>query len=110
MAYNPLNGTPSVKPYAAAAAVPDTGRKYFYDEVNFKWRPFVSTAEAEGYFNTPESRFGNFSIIVNTGGTLLNGVITGGTNAEWWWKDNLTTLVEKQSGGGGSTSIEEYDI
>lgn len=113
MAYNPaVAGITVNKPIAQAVGAPDTSRKMFFDEVTFKWRAFMNTAEVIAYFDTPEKRFGGFSILVNTGGTLSGGVVTGGSNDEWWWKDNLTDggLVLKTSGVGGGSTIKQYDI
>lgn len=98
--YNPANSTVSNKPYGMAQFGPTDARSYKYDSANFKWRPYVSTAEVLEYLYLPKYRSGQVSIIINTGGTLVNGVITGGTNAEWWFKDGTGDgdLILKQSG------------
>jgi hypothetical protein len=114
MAYNPaVAGVTVNKALAVAVAAPTDSRSLFFDEVNLIWRPYVSSAEVLAYLNTPEKRFGNFPIIINTGGTLSGGIITGGTNAEWWFKDGVAdgNLVLKTSGGtGGGSTIKQYDI
>lgn len=113
MAYNPLNGTLSTKPYSVSTPVPDGGRTYKYDEAYNEYRPFMDLAEVIAEFPTTISRKGHFAVVVNTGGTYASGVITGGTNEEYWWKDNYTNggLVQKNvgGGGGGGTTIGEID-
>ncbi|OOQ57140.1 hypothetical protein [Mucilaginibacter pedocola] len=102
--YNPSLQTTTNKPIGLAGK-PVDARSYFYDDVNFVYRPYLNTAEVLNYLSTPGSRTGQFSIIINSGGSLENGVITGGTNAEWWFKDSVadTGLLPKgsSSGGGG---------
>lgn len=49
-------------------------------------RAFVDTAEVNRWFNTSKYREGLFPIQVNTGGTLSNGKITGGTNTFWYYR------------------------
>lgn len=115
MSYNAaIAGTLSNKAYAPAQAVPTDARSYYYDNVNFVLRPYVSTTEVRDHLNTPSKRTGHFPIIINTGGTLVDGVITGGTNVEWWFKDGVADgdLVEKtgSGGGGGGSTIIEYDF
>jgi hypothetical protein len=87
--YNPSGpgGTPLNRPIALTGK-PDGARTYLYDAVNFTYRAFVSLAEANAYI-TGNSRKGSFYVMVNTGGTLLNGVIIGGTNAAYWWRDGI---------------------
>ena len=95
--YNPTKGTASNKPYAPSQGVPTDSRSYFYDSINFVWRPYVSTTEVKSYLNLSKYRVGQFDIIVNTGGTLSSGVITGGTNALWYFKNGTadSNLVPK---------------
>ncbi len=64
-------------------------RSYYHDRTNFTYRPYQSTAEVLQYLATANVRKGQFVIIVNTGGTLTAGNITGGTNAEWWFRDGV---------------------
>ena len=95
--YNPTKGTASNKPYAPSQAVPTDSRTYFYDSINFVWRPYLNTAEVKSYLNLSKYRVGQFDIVVNTGGTLNSGVITGGTNALWYFKNGTadSNLVPK---------------
>jgi len=97
--YNPTKGTASNKPYAPSQAVPTDSRTYFYDSINFVWRPYVSTSEVKSYLNLSKYRIGQFDIVVNTGGTLASGVITGGTNALWYFKNGTadSNLVLKSA-------------
>jgi hypothetical protein len=92
MAYNPTVHTVFNKSVGIAQAVPTDARSYYYDDVNFKYRPYVSQSEVIGYLNLPKYRTGQFAIIINTGGTLLNGVITGGVNDEWWFRNGTADV------------------
>jgi hypothetical protein len=86
--YNPSRHTVSNKAYGVAQAAPTDARSMFYDEDNFVYRAYVSTAEVLTYLSLPKYRTGQFDIVVNTGGVLgVNGVITGGTNAIWFFRD-----------------------
>lgn len=101
MPYIASQHTTSNKPIGIGAAVPTDARSYFYDSVNFLYRPFISVAEALAYLDTPTKRTGHFPVIVNTGGTVngATGVLTGGTNAEYVFKDGVAdaNLVIKQA-------------
>ncbi len=88
MPYNASQETTVAKPIGANG-MPDGARSYFHDIPNFTWRPYVSTAEVLSYLTTAANRRGHFLIIVNSGGTLANGVITGGVNTPWWFKDGV---------------------
>ncbi len=106
--YNPSASTyltPLNKPIGLTGKS-DGGRTMYYDAVNFRYRAFVSVAEANTYI-TGSARIGWFPVVINTGGTLLNGVITGGTNALYYWKDGIADgdLVLMNSGGGGSGTV-----
>jgi hypothetical protein len=105
--YNPSLQTVSNKPYGINAAAPTDARSYFYDVTNFTYRPYQSTAEVISYLNLTRYRTGQFDIVVNTGGTLLNGVITGGTNTIWYFKDSTTNggLVLKVSSITDTTAL-----
>lgn len=100
--YIPSKGSVTAKPIAPSAGVPTDARSYFYDSLNFRWRPFLSIAEARSFLSSQNLRRGHFPVIVNAGGTVLNGVVTGGINSEYWFKDGLadSNLVEKKGGGG----------
>lgn len=100
--YNPSLHATVNKSLGMSQAGPTDARSYFYDENNFVYRPYVSIQEVKTYLTLPKFRTGQFDIIVNTGGTLASGVITGGTNAVYYFKDGTTDndLVFK-----GSTSL-----
>ncbi len=68
----------------------------YYDAVNFVYRAFVDTTEVWIYLNQAKYRTGMFPVLVNTGGVLSSGVITGGTNRLWFYKNgtNRNNLVE----------------
>jgi hypothetical protein len=85
--YNPSLNTVSNKSYAPAQAVPTDARSMFYDATLFVFRPYQSTAEVLSYLNLTKYREGKFDIIVNSGGVLSNGVITGGTNYIYWFRN-----------------------
>lgn len=89
--FNPAIHTATNKPVGLIGK-PVDARTYFYDEVNFVYRAYVSTAEVLTYLNTASDRVGQFPIIINTGGSLSAGIITGGTNAEWWFKDGVADV------------------
>lgn len=100
MSYSPSLHTTSNKAYGITG-IPDDARSYYYDSTYFKYRPYVDTAEVLAYLDTPTKRIGHFSVIINTGGTLSAGVITGGTNVEWWFKDGVLD---------GSLVVKNYAI
>lgn len=86
--YQPnLSGITTNTPLAPGQAIPTDSRSMFYDPVYFKWRPYVSTTEVLTYLNLAKYREGKFDIIVNTGGTLSGGVITGGVNHIYFFKN-----------------------
>jgi len=95
--YNPSQHQPISKPFGVVS-FPLDGRSMFYDVTNFKYRPYLNVSEVLTYLPT-QFRKGNFEIIVNTGGTLSAGVITGGTNDVYWFKDGIlnSNLVLKGS-------------
>jgi hypothetical protein len=86
MAYNPSLFKAQNIPFATSDS-PLNAKSLFYDAVNFKFRPFLNIAEVNSYFNILSYRDPTFDVIINTGGTLLNGVITGGVNDAYWYKD-----------------------
>lgn len=110
MAFDPTQHTVTAKALGVSGDAPTDGRCMFYDAVNFKYRAFVSTAEVLSYLTASAQRQPNNLIVVNTGGSLSAGVITGGTNALWHFKDGKTNgeLVELSTGGGeGSSPVEQ---
>jgi len=97
MSFNATQHIVFNKPVGIAQALPTDARSYFYDAVNFTYRPYQNTAEVLAYLDQAKYRKGQFPIIINTGGTLSGGLITGGVNEEWWFKDGASDadLVQK---------------
>jgi lysophospholipase L1-like esterase len=68
-------------------------------------RDYVSTAEVLTYLSNSNSgiqaliRSGGYEVLINTGGTLSAGVITGGIRNVYWFKNGIsdTSLVLKQA-------------
>lgn len=87
---NPTLGTTSNKSYALAQIGPVDYRSWLNDSANFRMRPYISKAEVLYYLYLPKFRAGNFSIWINEGGSLSNGIVTGGRNLEYWFRDNCT--------------------
>jgi hypothetical protein len=88
--YAPNLHTVTNKALGIAQANPTDARSYYYDPSLFIYRPYQSTAEAIGYLNLPKYRTGQFSIFVNSGGTLNpDGTFSGGTILEYWFKDGV---------------------
>jgi len=103
MPYNPTDHSAQNIPLGAYDK-PLDGKFMFYDKVYFKYRPFISNNEVLNYF-IGDNRKGNFDILINTGGTLTEGVVIGGSNSVWWFKDGIadSDLNSKSSGGGDLT-------
>lgn len=93
--YNPALHNTASKAYGSSQAFGTDARSMYFDAVNFVYRAFVDTTEVWLYLNQAKYRTGAFPILVNTGGTLNSGVITGGTNRLWYYKDgtNRNNLV-----------------
>jgi len=108
MSFKPSDHLSLNKPIATDGK-PEIARYCFYDKDLFIYRPFRTLEEVFLYFPTEKSRKFLQSVLVNTGGTIENGVITGGTNEEYWWKDNYTNqgLVLKNI---TSTIVETEEI
>lgn len=90
--YNPNKHTASNKSYGVKGK-PDGARTYYFDDGNTnRYRVFLSREEVIATFpvTDPQSRQGHFFAIVNTGGTVVDQVVTGGTNEIWWWKDGVS--------------------
>lgn len=94
------------KSIMVSGARPVDYKSQYDDTVNIKMRAFISTADAIHYVPVVQ-RYKGLTVLINTGGTLSNGVITGGTNAEYWWKDGTldADLVVKQSGSTDTTAL-----
>lgn len=103
--YIPSKGSVTAKPIAPSAGVPTDARSYFYDSLNFRWRPYLSVSEVLSFLSSTSLRRGHFPIIVNSGGTLLNGVVTGGVNSEYWFRNGYTNadLVLK-----GTSEVSDF--
>ena len=72
-----------------AQATPTDSRSMFYDGANFVYRPYQNTAEVLSYLNLQKYRFGNFIIVIDSGGSLQsNGTYLNGTNTFWMFKDS----------------------
>jgi hypothetical protein len=97
--YNPSLSVPVNKAVGISQASPTDARSYFYDATNFVYRPYTSTSEVLSYLNLAKYRTGQFDIVVNTGGSLASGVITGGTNAIYYFKNGTSNsdLVLKET-------------
>lgn len=85
--FNPALHTATNKPIGLINK-PVDARTYFYDEATFLYRQYLNEAEVLGYLIGIQ-RVGQFSIIINTGGSIIDDVLTGGSNAEWWFKDGI---------------------
>src|ERR1700721_2512299 len=67
------------------------GRSMFYITSPPKWRPYQSTSEVLSTLTTTASRFGNFIIVVDSGGTLQsNGTFLNGHNTYYMFADTTT--------------------
>jgi hypothetical protein len=95
--YNPATHTVTNKSIGVAQAAPTDARSMFFDQTYFVYRAYTSTSEVLSYLNLSKYREGKFDIIVNSGGVLSNGVITGGTNTVYYFKDGTAdgNLVRK---------------
>lgn len=95
MAYNPSDHKAINQPFGMGA-IPLNSKSLFYDTNLLKYRPFQNVAEVNTYFANLTFRDPTFDVIVNTGGTLLNGIITGGVNDVYWFRDGVN-LVKKET-------------
>lgn len=74
-----------------AQAAPLDARSMFYDGTNFIYRSYQSTSEVLSYLNLSKYRYGNFIIIVDSGGTLQsNGTYTNPHNVYYMFADSTT--------------------
>jgi hypothetical protein len=95
--YKPSQHIPLSKALAAIG-FPLDARSYFYDETLFVYRPYISTAEVNSYLAN-NFRVGSFDIVINFGGSLSGGVITGGENKLYWYDIGFTDSDLKPKGG-----------
>lgn len=98
MPYSPSGGAVSKQLPFGMSNLPLDAKLMYDDTVNFTKRAFISTAEILEYF--PEGspfRNGSFEILLNTGGTISNGVITGGVETIWWFSGGTedANLIQK---------------
>jgi hypothetical protein len=105
MPYSPSLHSLTAKAMGVSQAAPSDARSYFFDEVNFVYRPYVSTSEVLSYLNLAKYRFGNFKIYINSTGTLNgDGTITGGTVKTYTFRDgtaNLDLVLDSMDVDGG---------
>lgn len=90
------------KPVGITQAIPVDARTYYFDSLNFRYREYISTAEVLAYLDLPKYRKGHFSIIINTGGALSDGIVTGGVNNAYWFKDGVTDAHLVVMNGAGT--------
>src|ERR1700677_522394 len=89
--WNPAAHLPINDALGQAQQAPIDGRSMFYISSPPKWRPYQSTAEVLSTLTTTASRFGNFIIIVDSGGSLQsNGTFLNGHNTYWMFADSTT--------------------
>lgn len=104
--YNPSLHTVTNKAIGYGQATPGDARSMYYDALNFVYRPYQSVVEVKTYLNLAKYRYGNFIIVVDSGGILQpNGVYVGGHNTFWMFKDSTAdaNLVELNlQGSSGS--------
>jgi hypothetical protein len=106
MAYIPSQHSLTAKPMGMSQATPTDGRSYFYDTVNFVYRPYQSVAEVLAYLNLPKYRFGSFPIYINATGTLNgDGTFTGGSVEAYIFKDGTTDPDLVTLGSGAVSSV-----
>lgn len=92
MAINPSLHRSINKAMAPSGYIPMDYRSMYYDELFKVYRAYQNQQEVFDYINQTILRTSDFAVVINTGGTLSNGVITGGTNALYFF-DTLTTLA-----------------
>lgn len=66
--FNPSLHQPTNKPIGLNAAAPVDARSFYYDAVNFSYRPYANRAEVLAYLNLAKYRTGNFAIIIDSAG------------------------------------------
>ena len=87
--YNPSLHVVINSAMGEAQAAPLDARSMFYDGTNFIYRPYQSASEVLSYLNLSKYRYGNFIIVIDSGGTLQsNGTYTNPTNTFWMFKDS----------------------
>ena len=90
--YNPSQHIVVNDALAPSQATPTDSRSMFYDGTNFVYRPYQNTSEVLSYLNLAKYRFGNFFIIVDSGGTLLgNGTYLNGHNTYYVFSDTTSS-------------------
>jgi hypothetical protein len=89
--WNPAIHIPINDALGQSQQAPIDGRSMFYSLSPIKWRPYQSTNEVLSTLTTTASRFGNFIIIVDSGGVLQNdGTFLNGHNVYYMFADSTT--------------------
>ena len=89
--WNPAIHIPINDALGQSQQAPIDGRSMFYITSPPKWRPYQSTSEVLSTLTTTASRFGNFIIVVDSGGTLQsNGTFLNGHNTYYMFADSTT--------------------
>jgi hypothetical protein len=105
--YNPSLHVVINSAMGEAQQAPLDARSMYYDPVNFLYRSYQSTSEVLSYLNLSKYRYGNFIIVIDSGGTLQsNGTFVGGVNTFWQFKDGTANgnLVEMSLFGSSGCS------
>lgn len=104
--YNPSIHTVTNKAIGFGQATPGDARSMFFDGTNFIYRAYQNTSEVKSYLNLAKYRYGNFIIVIDSGGLLQpNGAYVGGINTFWMFKDSTAdaNLVELNLLGSSGT-------
>ena len=93
---NLVNYQAYVKSSIASGDRPLDGKFMYRDSTSGFHRLYKDVAEARTALIDVQ-RCTGLTVFINTGGTLANGVITGGRNDEFWWRGDKTDggLVQK---------------
>lgn len=107
--YNPSQHSVVSSAMGESQAAPLDARSMYWDNTNQVYRAYQNTSECLSYLNLAKYRYGNFLIIIDSGGTLQpNGTYVGGKNLFYMFKDSTANanLIELNLlGGSGVTSF-----
>jgi hypothetical protein len=107
--YNPSQHSVVSSAMGESQAAPLDARSMYWDNTNQVYRAYQNTSECLSYLNLAKYRYGNFLIIIDSGGALQpNGSYVGGHNTFWMFKDSTANanLIELNLlGGSGVTSF-----
>ena len=107
--YNPSQHSVVSSAMGESQAAPIDARSMYWDNTNQVYRAYQNTSECLSYLNLAKYRYGNFLIIIDSGGALQpNGSYVGGHNTFWMFKDSTANanLIELNLlGGSGVTSF-----